>query len=99
MAESNNFADSRFKLTLEKKLLELQYPLSDVERNKVETWKEILTETDESLKKRSSSRRNVRRRARYFARKVYAVNGSLFVLCSLSYTISGLPTIPPGGFL
>ncbi|QSS66006.1 hypothetical protein I7I51_06857 [Histoplasma capsulatum] len=44
------------------------------------------------------SRPSVRRGARYFARKVYAMSPELFTLCSLSYTISGLPKIPPGTF-
>jgi hypothetical protein len=94
----NSFFDNRFKTRLEDRFSKIEYPLPDAETIQTQFWVEILTETDESLQKRPSSSRSVRRRARYFARKVYAISAELFVLCSLSYAFSGLPKIPPGTF-
>ncbi|PWY87099.1 hypothetical protein BO94DRAFT_575221 [Aspergillus sclerotioniger CBS 115572] len=84
---------SQFKPRLQSQVQEVQYPLPDVQVNRVASWVDLFAETDQSLKKRSSSRRSVRRRARHFARKVYVICPELFVLCSLSYTISNLPAI------
>lgn len=78
--------------------MKIEHPLPDVEAIQAKSWVEVLAETDESLQKRSSSNRSIRRRARYFARKVYSKSAELFLLCSLSYSIYGLPKIPPGPF-
>ncbi|KAF9884364.1 hypothetical protein FE257_001820 [Aspergillus nanangensis] len=90
--------DSQIKPRLEAQIPQIGDPLLDTETQKVNSWVDLLAETDESLMKRSSTQRSVRRRARHFARKVYAISPELFVLCSLSYTISSLPRIPPGMF-
>lgn len=94
----NSFFDKQFKPRLEDKFLKIEHPLPDVEAIQAKSWVEVLAETDESLQKRSSSNRSIRRRARYFARKVYSKSAELFLLCSLSYSIYGLPKIPPGPF-
>ena len=94
----NSFFESRFKPRLQDKLSTFQYPLPDIETNQAISWVELWAETDESLKRRSSSNRSIRRRARFFARNVYAISTELFLLCSLSYSISGLPKEPPGTF-
>jgi hypothetical protein len=93
-----SFFNDQFKPRLEEKILEIQDPLDDGKDAQAKTWVTLYTETDESLRKRSRTRRSVRRKARYFARRVYVIDARLFVLCSLSYTISGLPVIPRGTF-
>lgn len=93
MGPSSDVFNTQFRPTLDKKLLNLQYPLPDIERDRIASWNELLAETEESLAKRSRQRRSVRLRARYFANKVYSINTELFILCTLSYSISGLPTI------
>lgn len=92
------FFDTQFKERLEETLRSIQYPLSDSQEKQADTWVALYQEDDESLGKRSKSRRSVRRRVRYFARKVYGIKSQLFVLCSLSFSISGLPTIPDDTF-
>jgi hypothetical protein len=94
----NSFFDKQFKPRLEDKFFDIVNPLPDVEAIQAKSWVELWAETDESLQKRSSSNRSIRRRARYFARKVYLISAELFLLCSLSYSIYGLPKIPPGPF-
>lgn len=94
----NSLFESRFRPRLQDKLSKFQYPLPDVEAKQATSWVVLFTETDESLEKRSSSNRSIRRQARFFARNVYAISAELFLLCSLSYSISGLPKIPPGTF-
>lgn len=92
----NDLFDKQVRPCLEKKLQQTVYPLFDVETTRVDSWLDLLHETEESLSNRSSSRRSVRRRARYFASRVYDTSPELFVLCSLAYAISSLPTeIPP----
>ncbi|EGE00673.1 hypothetical protein TESG_07970 [Trichophyton tonsurans CBS 112818] len=89
---------NQLKPRLEDQIQKIQDPLSDGQARQANAWLELYTETADSLKKRSSSRRCVRRHAQYFARKAYAISAELFVLCSLSYSISGLPKIPAGPF-
>jgi hypothetical protein len=86
--------DELFKPHFEKKLLEICDPLSDTDQNRTNTWIELYLEDDISLQKRSSSRRSIRRRARYFVRRVFNTMGAeLFTLCSLTFYITSLPTI------
>jgi hypothetical protein len=85
-----------FKPRLENSLLKIQNPLTDEQKKQLNTWLDLYAETEESLNKRSKTRRNVRRHARYFVKKVLAfenIGHELFVLSSLSFTISSLPTI------
>ncbi|PKX96284.1 uncharacterized protein P174DRAFT_365887 [Aspergillus novofumigatus IBT 16806] len=95
---NNSFFDKQFKPRLEDKFLKIKHPLPDVKAIQAKSWVEVLAETDESLQKRSSSNRSIRRRARYFTRNVYSKSAKLFLLCSLSYSIYSLPKIPPGPF-
>lgn len=98
MSHPSSLFDIQIKPRLEDQIQKIQDPLSEGQAKQANTWLELYTETADSLKKRSSSRRCVRRHAQYFARKVYAISAELFVLCSLSYTITGLPKIPAGPF-
>lgn len=89
---------TQFKERLEETLNKIQYPLPDSQEKQADSWVELFKEDDESLKRRSKSRRSVRRRARYFVRKMYDIKSQLFVLCCLSFSISDLPTIPDDTF-
>ncbi|PGG95594.1 hypothetical protein AJ80_09933 [Polytolypa hystricis UAMH7299] len=95
---TTGFFESTFKPRLEDNILKIQDPLPDSQKTLTNSWVKLCAETEESLKNRSSTQRSVRRRARYFARKVYDISPELFTLCCLSYTFSGLPKIPPGPF-
>ncbi|KMQ41318.1 hypothetical protein HL42_7997 [Trichophyton rubrum] len=98
MSHPSSLFDTQIKPRLEDQIHKILDPLSEGQAKQVNTWLELYTETADSLEKRSSSRRCVRRHAQYFARKVYAISAELFVLCSLSYSITGLPKIPAGPF-
>lgn len=92
------FFENRFRSRLESQLLEIQGTLTSQQLNRVNSWIGLFTETRESLISRSKQRRSVRNRALFFAQTVLAIGQELFVLCSLSYSISGLVSIPPGPF-
>ena len=98
MDDATDFFETRFRSRLESQLLGIQGTLTSQQLNRVNSWIELLTETEESLKSRSKQRQSVRRRALYFAQTVLAIGRELFVLCSLSYSISSLGSIPPGPF-
>ena len=96
--DATDFFENRFRSRLESQLLEIQGTLTGQQLSRVQSWIELLTETKESLKSRSKQRQSVRRRALFFAQTVLAIGQELFVLCSLSYSISSLGSIPPGPF-
>ena len=96
--DATRFFESRFRPYLESQLREIQGILTDRQLNQANRWIELFTETGESLKSGSKQRRSVRRRALLFAKMVLAIGQELFLLCSLSYSISSLGSIPPGPF-
>ena len=99
MESSTRLFEDVFKPRLENTLLNIQNPLTSEQKKQLNTWLDLYAETEESLKKRSKSRRNIRRHACYFMKKVLAfenIGHELFIPCSLSFTISGLPTIRTG---
>lgn len=98
MGDDSSLFESWLRPRLEYQTSRIHSTLSDRQQDQLNSWVEILTETDDSLKRRSKQRRSVRSRARSFAKRVYSIAVELFVLCSLSGTISDLPTISDGAF-
>lgn len=96
--DATDFFENQFRSRLESQLLGIQGTLTGQQLNRVNSWIGLFTETKESLKSRSKQRRSVRNRALFFAEMVLAIGQELFVLCSLSYSISSLPSISPGQF-
>lgn len=98
MDVNDHIFEAQVRPRLEAQLLKIQNPLTEDQQKRANTWIDLLTESEESLNRRSKQRKSVRRRALFFARKVYTIGEELFVLCSLSYSISALPKIPTGLF-
>lgn len=98
MGESESLFKVWFQPRLESQLSRTPSILPDRQNGQLKRWAEVLTESNESLKRRSKQRRSVRSRARNFAKNVHAIAADLFVLCSLSFAISVLPSIPDGSF-
>jgi hypothetical protein len=98
MDVNDNIFEAQVRPCLEAQLLKIQNPLTEEQQKQANTWIDLLTESEESWNRRSKQRKSVRRQARFFARKAYTIGEQLFVLCSLSYSISALPKIPTGLF-
>lgn len=98
MDEAESLFESWFRPRLEHQLSRTHPILSEQQKGQLTRWAELLVEADESLLTRSKQRQSVRRRARTFARNVRVISRELFNLCSLSFTISALPSIPDGTF-
>lgn len=85
--------DEKFQSRLDEQYSEIYYKLSTKAAHQTITWVDLKRESNESLGKRSRSQKNVRLRARDFSQRVLTIGSDLFVLCSLSFSISGLPRI------
>lgn len=96
--EAERLFENWFQPRLEYQLSRLPPILSDHQKEQLNNWAALLGETDASLRARSKQRQSVRRRARTFAKNVLVISAELFDLCSLSLTISALPSIPDGSF-
>lgn len=98
MDETESLFKNWFQPRLEYQISRTPPILSDHQKDQVNRWAELLAETDKSLQTRSKQRKSVRRRARAFAKNAHIIAAELFILCSLSFTISALPSIPDGSF-
>jgi hypothetical protein len=98
MSESESLFKTWFQPRLESQLSRTPLILPDRLNDRLKRWAELFAESKESLQTRSKQRRSVRSRARTFAKNAHAIAADLFVLCSLSFPISALPSIPDGSF-